>query len=395
MIPRGLKFNNRLAAYHGGYLFVCQRKGHAPIQKLLDLDLTDAKAFRAAHDTAYHNVMFAHLGFQPAKNIRIPDLCAEWKRHIEDLETAGARDAQTTRHYHYTCDYIVKGMKELRVRTVREIDPSVISMFVAWMKNNSGSHGSAIVKTLTALRTMIRWKGLPCDWVTPHDEIRAERTAKRDLDSEMIRKLIEAMPVGSQIEAIAYLKARTGARDVEIFKAKRDEFDLESAVFAPVLRSKGRGQRQRRHAYALTADVVEKIRPFVERASGYVFTKLDGSHVTRESLRAAIRAASRSAGVTKEKRDRTKKKPVRIGDIDSIAQIRAEIVTVVTDETTLEQAQRHIGHEDPETTLRWYYKDRLTAKKLEEKRRVAELIAKAIPLRATSRVANDREVKGE
>ena len=71
-------------------------------------------------------------------------------------------------------------------------------------------------------------------------------------------------------------------------------------------------------------------------------------------------------------------KTVTIGSIDTIAQIRSEVVTIVKEETSLQGASDHIGHPDIRTTDRWYVKDRLTLRKLAEKYRPAEIIARAI-----------------
>jgi hypothetical protein len=368
-IPKGLKFTRRLAETHDGWLFVCQRRGHPPLQKYLETTFkTDAESFRAAHDTAFHAPLFQHVGFEPAKNIVIAQLCEEWLAHVEQMERDGIRKSQTTRHYDVCCQYVVDGMKAIGVRTVRELDPSKVSAFIRWMRKSSKSEGALIVKTLSALKTMIRWKGLPADWRIPHDEIRAKKREKRDLDSATIRRLIRAMTPGSVEEAVAYLKARTGARDVEIREATPEEFDLANGVFAPMLHSK---RKQKRHVYALTDDVVAIVRPFVKgsKKGEPVFT-LDGRPLQESSLRRRLIAASKRAKI---------KPPIR-----SLAPIRAEVVTLVADSGSMKDAAAWIGHEDEQTSRRWYYKDKLTAAKLKEKRRIAEVIARAIPLRHTA-----------
>lgn len=156
----------------------------------------------------------------------------------------------------------------------------------------------------------------------------------------------------------------------------------------PLLRKKGgrmTNRRPKRHVYVLPSDAVKKIRPFVERAKkgGYVFVEDTGGHVDRESMHPGIRAASRRAGIVKKKTDNCRKKgrTSTIGAIASLAQIRAEVITVVTEEISLKEAAAHNGHIDETTTDRWYVKDRVTRKELAEKFRPAEIIAKAIPLR--------------
>ena len=147
---------------------------------------------------------------------------------------------------------------------------------------------------------MVRWKGLAADWKIPHDEIRAQKRQKKEIDAGTIRQLIAAMPHGSIEEAVATLKARTGARDVEIFCARKEEFDLDLrievdgrsvaiGVFRPILRNERSSTTSaKRHVYVLTSDAVDRVQPFVARAAAgaYVFTTATGQHVTRESMRA-------------------------------------------------------------------------------------------------------------
>lgn len=110
----------------------------------------------------------------------------------------------------------------------------------------------------------------------------------------------------------------------------------------------------------------------------------NGKHVDRESTRHRIRVASKRAGIVKTKKDisRGYTRSITIGAIDSLAQIRAEVITVVTEEISLNEAAAHSGHLDEKTADRWYVKDRVTRKKLDENFRPAEIIARAIPPRA-------------
>ncbi|GEM_PF-5872539 len=395
-LPKGLQFEDRLAPYdhpkHGaGYVFVCQRKSHPYHEQFIPGFKTDAKGVRAEHDTNYH------VYGRRDRDVAIEQLCDEWLAHVEQLEVEKIRDPQTTRHYAIATDYLKRGMHDIGVRLASDLDSSRISAFIRWMRQNTSSKGSLIAKTLSALRTMLRWKWIAVDWKIPHDEIRAETREKKDLDAETIRKLIAAMPEGSLEQAVAYLKARTGARDVEILSAKKDEFDLDLSidvdgrevaigVFRPILHNKGSRVRKR-HVYVITSDAVEKIRPFVRKAApgGYVFTDDTGKPMTRELMRPRIRAASKAAGFIAMKRDGAKKNPVRIGAIDTLAQIRAEIATAVYEETSdMKAAAAHLGHADEKTTERWYVKNRLTRRKLIEKFRPAEIIANAIPLKRSA-----------
>ena len=383
-IPKGLHFEDRLARYRGGWLFVCQRtRGipkHPPLQKFLGTSFkTDAEAFRAAHDTAFHSPLFAHVGFEPARNIAIKKLCAEWKDHVAELEKDGDMHPSTVRHYFYCADkMIIPAFEAAHARTVREINPSTVSAAVRWMKHNTDSEGSSITKALTALRTMIRWKGLPCDWVIPSREIHPKRREKRDLDAATVVRFIGAMKKGSLERVAAVLKARTGARDVEIYEARKDEFtfDLSTEIdgkpvtfglFAPTLHSK---RRQKPHVYVLTDDVVAEVRALVDAAptGGRVFRWVDSDRpVTADGMRKRFIRASKTAEIDPP--------------IQSLAPIRSEVVTIVADEAGLRHASEHVtAHAKQSTTEKWYYKFRVTPKKIESRLRIAEVLARAVPL---------------
>lgn len=399
-LPKNLEFDDRLAPYTHptkgpGHYFICRRRGHGIYQEFVPGYKTDAKDARTEHDNDAH----VH-GRRALRDVPIEQLCDEWLAHMEKLEVEGVRDPATTRHYELLGRYLKAGMHHAGVRRASDLDASRLSDFIRWMRLNTRSKGAMIIDALSALQTMLRWKWIPVDWKIPHDEIRAQSSEKRELDADTIRRVIAAMPEGSLEQAAAYLKARTGARDVEIYTARKEEFDLDASIdvdgkpvrigiFRPVLHNKGRATKRTRHVYVITSDAAEKVRPFVERAAagGYVFVERTGRHVTRESMRARIRAASRSAGIVKQKKNVRKlvsgelsRFENTIGAIDSLAQIRAEVATLVEEHSTLRDASDQMGHKDTATTLRWYLKDRLTAKKIAERFRPAEIIAKAIPL---------------
>lgn len=379
-LPPGLKFRDRVASTDDAGYFACQRAGHRRVSRSFPSERA-AREFRTAHDATFHSRLLSDLGITPVANVSLTEAIEDWRKHIRALEKEGKRSPKTSQHYEMVCDYLARAIAEFNIRTANELTPERVSQLVRWFDKNTDTEGALIVKSLSALKTIARWKGQRADWKIPHDEIQAKKRTKKDLDSETIVKLIGAMPAGSVEEAAAYLKARTGARDIEIYDARKEDFDLQVGVFAPELHAK-RGKKKR-HAYALTADAIEKIRPFVNKAKPgrRVFVDESGKALTQESMRPRVRAAAKRAGFVALKKDRKKKKPVRIGAIDSLAQIRAEVVTIIEGESSIEDAARHIGHASPKTSERWYVKDRLTLKKLEDRRRTAEIVARAIPLR--------------
>jgi site-specific recombinase XerC len=399
--PSNLEFHQRIAKHpNGGAVFLCQRHGHKKIALTFDCE-SDASEFRSAHDFTHHNSLLRHTGIEPARNVPIGIALSSWMEHIRKLEIEGRRSPETTRHYERICKLLGICCRDIGVRTARDLTPERISEIARWFTKNTETEGALTVKALSALKTIVVWKGMPANWKVPRDEIRAKTKEKLDLDSETIRRIVSAMPAGSVEEAAAYLKARTGARDVEIVGTRhgggavKEEFDLDVeievdgrsvkvGIFRPILHDKGsRRQKPKRHVYVITSDAVEKIRPFVQRAKpgGFVFVGKDGQRVTHELLRAKVRAASKRAGFVKLKKDKRKKKPVKIGAIDSLAQVRAEVITIVEEEISLQKAAEHIGHDDPATTSKWYVKSRLTLRKIVEKYRPAQIIASAIPLR--------------
>jgi integrase len=391
-IPPNLDFVDRIAPYKSerrgkGHYVRCKRVGHKKFLQFVPGAKGDAAAVLNAHDMRYHNPFVQMPGLEPA--VRIADLAAEFNAHIEKLEVQKLRSPDTTRHYALMSDYVIRGFRAIGVTSVHELTPAAISDFIRWMRRHSDTEGATIGKALTALKTMIRWRGGRADWRIPHDEIRAEKRPKRDLDVDTIRRLIAAMLEGSVEEAIAYLKARTGCRDVEVLDARREDFFLDAAIFWPKLRSK---RKQKRRVYVLTADVIAKVRPFVERAArpdSFVFVDEQARHLTRELLRPRIMAASKRAGFVKKKRDKrvnsdgVKFYESTVGAIDSIAPIRAEVATLLSEDVSIEAAQDQLAHESSSTTERHYVKPRLRIEstRLIALRASAEAVAKAIPLR--------------
>jgi hypothetical protein len=380
-VPKGLKFRDRLAAFPAidGYLFVCQRRPHPPLQKYLEnYYKADAQDFRNAHDLAYHNAMLQESGYRPERNVGIGELLDEWLAHNEALEVEKSLHPMTVRWYSYLCVHLKAAFAAVKCRTVLDIDPSVISKVIHWFKKNTGSKGSITKAALSTLRTAIHWKGLPATWPIPAREIGLVRREKRDVDSATIQRLIAAMPPDSLQYVCALLKARTGARDVEVYEAQPEDFQLAVplqrgeetitiGLWRPNLHNK---RKQRRHVYALTASVVAVVRPWVvsSRAGERMF-RIDGRPIDRASLRKRLRRASADA----------KPEPITPW-IESLGPIRSEIATLIIDEHGPEAEEDFVGH-SAEVAAKWYQKDRLTTRKILERLHIAETLELAIPLR--------------
>jgi hypothetical protein len=414
-----LDFEDRLAKFDHprkgpGFYFLCQRDGHKNGKRkhtrFLPGKKTDAREWVNTHDVEHHNTIYVNEGM--LRNVLIDAICTDYLKHKEKLEIDGLQNSQTTRHYHYViAQYLKPGFARLGVKTVRELIPARISEFVRWARENRESEGAAIVKAISALKTIMRWAGfgsLADDIKIPRDEIRPKRFEKKDLDSATIRRLVSAMPSGSLEEAMAYLKRGTGARDMEIYRATAPEFEFDVpietddagtvlvAIWEPILCAKGASAlKERRHVYVLTQDVAAKVRPWVESAlPGKPVFRDDEcrdvrSERMREKMRARIRAASKRAGIVTMKSNKrptvaggTTAYDCEIGAIDSLAPIRHEVVTVVKENISLEAASAQAGHVDTSTTRKWYVKDRRTKNILLDRYKAAEILHRELPLGA-------------
>lgn len=378
-IRKGLTFSDRIAPLPeiDGYLFVCQRVGHKPLQKqLANVYKSDATDFRNAHDLTYHNATLKHVGYRPERNIGIAELLVEWRTHCQSLEREGKLSWKTVAFYSLLCDHLAGAARDVKCATVLDIDNSVISRIVRWFTKNTESKGATTKKALSMLKSAIAWKGIPAPWQIPSREIDAEKREKRDLDAATIRNLIAAMPAGSIEETCALLKSRTGARDVEIYEAQPEDFALDLkittldgrnvrfGVWRPTLHSK---RKQKPHVYILTESLADKVRPWIEKTkSGDRMFTLAGRPIDKDSLRRRLRNASAAA------------KPPITPPIQSLAPIRSEVATIVIDERGAAAESDFVGHSE-QVARQWYYKDKLTTAKIVDKLRIAELLEAAIP----------------
>lgn len=387
--PRGLEFVDRLAAYKNGFFFLCQKVGHKPRQAFVRGSIRDAQKVREAHDTVYHNEFFRQTGIRSESNLRIDDLVTEWVAHIERLVEQKKRSKKTLRHYRYMGEILKKVFSSRE--SLAGLMPDRISRAALDLKQELETEGQAVVKALGALRTMLAWKGIPTPWKIPLDEIDPQRQPKRDLTMEQILWLIQHTPAGSVEEAAIALKMRTGMREVEIAAANVGDFDPRDKLIAPALRSKSRrGVSGRRHVYALSEDVVELLIPFtVERAPDEPLLPIGGERLKETSLRRRLVTASKAANaelhiqladgqITEEEYKRKLIDPPLRG----LKPIRAEVATLVADEISMKDATDWIGHKDESTIERWYYKNRVTAAQLEQKRKIAEVLRRLAPLPA-------------
>jgi integrase len=251
-----------------------------------------------------------------------------------------------------------------------------------------GTGGATVVKALQALKIMLAFRGVAAPWPVPVAEIDPEPSEKRELTMEQILWLLQHTPPGSLEEAAIALKMRTGIREVEMAELNVEDFDAEAKVIEVVLRSKGRRRTLRRQFYPIADDMVEMLVPFtVDRGPEDPLLPIGGARMKESSLRRRLVAASEAANaelhalhaageITKEEYDRKLIDPPLRG----LKPIRAEVLTVVEEETDEREATAWSGHRDPETLRRHYLKRRRTSAKLEEKRRIAEILRRLSPL---------------
>jgi integrase len=365
-LPSGLKWRDRIAWDRARAYFLCQKKTEHPTRRKVGPRVfkfrRDAIAFRAAHDSAFHTRLLSHLGISPHRQIQVGPLSDEWLEHIRQLVERGRRDVQTLDHYLYIAKILRAGFHPSEDLTA--LTPARISQFTHWHSENSATEGAVTIKALSALRTMLRWKGIEPTWKIPTEDIQPAEAPKRDLEAELIVRLIAAMPKGSVEQAAAALKARTGMREVEIRKANVEDVDFSEKLIEPELRAK---RKRKRHVYPLEDDVLELLLPFVSgKSPGDPLLDLGGRRLGESSLRVRLRRASERAGISPP--------------IDSLGPIRAEVATIVKERRGLKNAAEWMGHEDERVTSRWYVKDRISAKQLREMRRVAKILAQVVPL---------------
>lgn len=390
--PAGLQFDDRLAPWRNGHIFLCQRHGHRPLQRFIPGAEKDAEQARAAHDAVYHNAAMHQIGVRPDANIGIVDLTAEWASHIARLVERGKRSRKTERHYEYMAELLKKVFKARESLT--NLAPSRISRAAADLADEIDGDGATVVKALSALRTMLAWRGYEQHWKMPLSEIDPQPADKRDLTMEQILWLLEHCPAGSVEEAVIALKMRTGMREVEITSANVEDFDPRERLIEPALRSKSPKARPRRQVYALSEDVVDLLIPFaIGRARSAPLLHIDGMRLKESSLRRRLVAASKRAneklieGFAKGELSREECERKLIDPpLRGLKPIRAEVVTLIADELTIEDASKFVGHKDTATTERWYYKNRITAAKLEQKRRIADVLQRLSPLPERGRV---------
>lgn len=387
--PSGLSFVDRLAAHKNGHIFLCQRDGHKPIQQFVVGSKRDGEQVRDAHDAVYHNVHFEAAGLGQRHGLYIGELVEAWNARNERLHARGKLSQKTVRYYQYIGEILVAVFRPRE--SLYALKPDRISKAVddiaAVLADDSS--GATIIKALSALKTLLTWKAIPAHWKIPIDEIDPQPTEKRDLSIEQTIWLLENADPWSVEELAIAIKMRTGMREVEITALDVVDFDREQRVLSPTLRAKGRRRTARRHIYPIAADMVELLIPWVtDRAANAPLLYLRGGERLQEgSLR-------RRLVTTCERANERLAALLAAGEIDAdeyerklidpplrgLKPIRAEVSTIIEEEFGEAAATKFGGWQNVETMRRWYLKSKQTAKKLEEKRRIAEFLSRIAPL---------------
>lgn len=386
--PAGIEFVDRLAPHKNGFIFLCQRSGHKPKQAFVRGAQRDAEQVRAAHDAIYHNALLQGAGVAADVGIHIDDLVDAYNARNEQLAAKNRLSPKTVRYYRYVGAALKKVFRPRE--PLHNMKPHRISKAAIDLQDVlEESAGAAIAKALGALKVMLTWKGVSANWKVPIDEIDPESIEKRELTMEQILWLIENTPPGSLEEAVIALKMRTGMREVELAALNVADFDTDDRLIEVTLRSKGRRRKKvRRQIYPLANDIVAMLIPFtIGRVAADPLLPIGGERMKESSLRRRLVTASKAANTKLQEL-------LERGEIDQaeyerklidppvrgLKPVRAEVATVVEEETDEKEAAAWIGHRNPETLRKHYLKERRVRAKVEEKRKIAEVLRRVAPL---------------
>lgn len=228
------------------------------------------------------------------------DLIASFLEAAESRELAPA----TLDYYRFTLAGWEKFVSEVLRRpalAAADVDDRLIARYAAWRLSRPLSDHAhrppsevQIAKDLTSLRAVFRHGGETVRWHPPR-RLRRRGDGKRVISPEERGRWLAAMPVGSLERTYAELLANTGMRPSDAAALRRDQIDREACVIRFRAQKTGREQ-----AVPISASLQRHLEAWLRAApegpDGRLF-HLDGRALTRTSLRARFRRASREAGI--------------------------------------------------------------------------------------------------
>jgi integrase len=391
--PAGTRFKDRIGkGSDSRWYFLCRMRHLTGPRRFLRgfVRRDEAFRFRVDHDKTHHSHGELVRGFRVGRDIssprpeapkRVAEVFREYVARIETLVGAGKRNPDTLRYYREMEEMLffsVPGAKSGSSPFVawygdaESVDQRVVDAYADWRLKWWGTRGGRIVKELNALATAYRRAEIPMRWRVKVGDISPEKRERRAFDAVTIAEFIGAMEPGSLERAFAVTKIRTGMRSKELAALRVQDVDVERLEISFTLRNK---RSPRPHRIAITADLVEELRPhLVEKGAEEFVFQIQGRCIGKDSLRVRFRRASDRMNAER-KRQGLKSVPV----IESIAQFRHAFMTAATAATgDIFRVSQYIGHSSVLTTQRYQV---LTAEQVAERRRIAEVAAEAFPLR--------------
>lgn len=207
------------------------------------------------------------------------------------------------------------------------------------VKLHTRSGGYATRRAYVVLRTAHRRAELV--FPTP-PAVNVERRGRAILPLEQLVAFLEAMPLGSVERTAAELVLRTGAREAEVLRLRREDVDLESGRVLLAARKRGLKLPARPISPGLAAVLQPYLATLPHIApAGTPLLTIEGRPLAAGSLRKRLAAASQRAGLAKP--------------IGGLGWLRNQTATLAIEAgLPVEVARRALGHETSSTTERHY-----------------------------------------
>lgn len=336
----------RLKSGRWGVRVYQTRDGKQRNRRFMFLDRRAAEAFARAWAEAHH---YLSAGLKP------PTLPEREKRrtvadildaYLTELGTTGRSEAQVEivqRVRGLVCGRRLKS-GAFTAGALGEHHPVPLSRedlvrIAEHVKLHTKSGGYATRRAYVVLRTAHRRAELTFP-VPP--SVNVERRGRAILPLEQLVAFLEAMPLGSVERTAAELVLRTGAREAEVLRLRREDVDLEMGRVFLAARKRG----LKLPARPISPGLAAVLRPYLATLpdiapAGTPLLALDGRPLAAGSLRKRLAAASQRAGLAKP--------------IGGLGWLRNQTATLAIEAgLPVEVARRALGHETSATTERHY-----------------------------------------
>lgn len=207
------------------------------------------------------------------------------------------------------------------------------------VKLHTKSGGYATRRAYVVLRTAHRRAELA--FPTP-PAVNVERRGRAILPLEQLVAFLDAMPLGSVERTAAELVLRTGAREAEVLRLRREDVDLDAGRVLLAARKRGLKLPARPISPGLAAVLERYLSTLPHIApAGTPLLAIEGRPLAPGSLRKRLAAASQRAGLPRV--------------IGGLGWLRNQTATLAIEAgLPVEVARRALGHETSATTERHY-----------------------------------------